>query len=164
MLYQIANAVVRLIREYGGLTEKELAAAMGKRQSRNLIWRWEHESHLPSPKQEAILVKEAHLTRVAFVEIMCKVLSNFLGLPVMIAAEGQNAWASPLTRTADLYDAYRDKLDPEVQTRIEEALREARKLAAQADRRCIAFEQEIKDVIVKALAVRGETLAETEIN
>ncbi len=119
---------------------------------------------MPTRAQEAILVEKARLTRLAFVEIMCKVLSRFIGRPVVIAAEGSYAPATPLVRAEALLYRHRDELDPETHARLEKKLSIARKLAVDADRLCVAFEREIKEVIVAALAGRGETLADSEIN
>ncbi len=105
----------------------------------------------------------ANLTRLAFAEIMCKALSKFLGRQVIIAPEGQYVPASPL-EAAELFSTHRDRLAPEVQRRIEDSLREARKQAAEADRASLALEREIRGLIVNALADLGEPLSETEIN
>ncbi len=162
MIQQIKNAVYRHIREYDELTEKDVAEATGK--SRYAVRRWETGDDFPSAKAEALLVEKANLTRLDFVEIMCKVLSKFLGRPVIIATEGQYVPASPLEGAAELLSTHRDKLAPEVQRRLEDSLREARKQAAEADRASIALEREIRDPIVNALADLGETLSEAEIN
>lgn len=87
MIYKIAHSVYKGIREHANLSIDEVAAAIDRK--RQIVYRIEGGEQLLKPDQEALLVKRANLSREAFVEIMCKVLSEFLGQRVMIAPSSQ---------------------------------------------------------------------------
>ncbi len=130
MIYEIFHDVVRRIREYAGLSKEEVAGAMGLKAQ--AIWRWEKkdENPLPNREQLAILVKLTKLSRFAFVQIMCEVLSDFLDRQVSISPEGQFLPAPPLSRATTAYAAEKQDLDPESQQLVEAKLHLARSLEA----------------------------------
>ncbi len=68
MIHKFKHLVYRRIRKYGGLSREDVAKALGK--NRQVVWRWEETGQMPSPEDEAILVKAAKLTPLAFVQIM----------------------------------------------------------------------------------------------
>ncbi len=149
MIHKIAHEVYKAIRKHGDLSIVEVAAAIGR--ERQIVYRIENGEQLLMAEQEASLVKRANLSRMAFVEIMCKVLSKFLGRRVIIAPQGQFLSASPLARAADVYSLHQEKLDPEVRERIEAKLHQGRLLDTATDQTCSLFEKEIRLLIKEAL-------------
>ncbi len=130
MIYEIFHDVCHRIRNYAGLSKEDVAAAVGLQGQ--AVWRWENKDQKPLPnrKQLAILVKLANLSRFAFVQIMCEVLSDFLKRDVSISPEGQFMPAPPLSRATKAYAAEKEGLDPASQQLIEIKLHQARSLEA----------------------------------
>ena len=155
MLHDIAHDVYRYIRLYGSLSKKDVAEAIGRKH--HTITRWEEHGQLPSAEQEAVLVKAANLTRLAFVEIMCKVLSQLVDREVIMAPRGDYLPVMPLARAAKLYRKHYYTLDPRQRSIIEEKLHQGRVLDAVTEQTCNLFEIEIQREIEKALASEGET-------
>ena len=157
MIRRIAAGVYRKIRESGGLSKGDVAKEVGLQ--RQTIWRWESkkEALLPKREQEEILVKAAKLTRLRFGEIMCEVLSEFLGRRVTMAPPADYIPSMPLARAARRYSLRRDLLDQEDQDAIEEMLAEARNLELAAEQICRAHAKRIERLIEKAEAAAGRS-------
>ena len=155
MIHQIANTVYKAIREYGGLSREDVAVAVGRKAQ--VVRRWESDKQklLPKREQEEILVKEAKVTRVVFVEIMCEVLTNFAGQRVTMAPSDQYYPSLPLSRASKLYSRERDRLTPEEQAIVVELLQNGRSLDAIVDQACTCTERQIVRTIKQALASRG---------
>ncbi len=78
---------------------------------------------MPSREDEAILVKTANLTPLAFVQIMAEVLSELLEEARVVVEPGTDAMArAPLIRAAKNYRAKFGALDKEETAEIEEWL------------------------------------------
>ena len=156
MIHQISGTVYRLIREYGGLTPENVAAAIGRK--RQTIWRLEKNQNqmLLKRSHEDILVEKAKLTRPAFGEIMCEALTPFVGRRILMAPSDHFIPSRPLSRALKLYSLHQDKLKPEVQQIIDEMLNEGRSIDAGAERTCRLFEKEIVRLINEAREARGE--------
>ncbi len=160
MLHLIAPEVFREIREFGDLTKNKLAGELGRK--RQVVYRWEQKGQFPSRKQERILVEKAKLTRHAFVVIMCRVLSRFLGQRVIIAPGDRYVPSTPLWRASDLYHRIAHKLDRETREEVLAKLHQGRTLEAVAEQSCSMYERDIVRLIETALAARGESLPDVE--
>ena len=160
MIYEIAKHVYKAVRERGGVTVDELAAAVGRK--RQTIYRAEGGQQLLSPEQEQILNKKANLSQDAFGEIMCKELTKLLGRRVRISPEGEFLPATPLMRAADLYSLYRRQLDRGAREKIEAKLHQGRMLEAVADQTCCLFEREIRELVEDALGPDAAADVETD--
>lgn len=158
MLHKIAKDVCRSIRRYGNLKAAEAAKALGRKPQ--IVSRVEGGEQILTPEQEETLVKRVRLSRLAFVEIMCKVLADFLGdgRRVMIMPRGQYSPISPILRATDLYVLHQEKLDLKTRERIESLLHQGRVLDALADQTCSVLEKEVNSILEEALAARGERL------
>lgn len=157
MIHEIASEVYRLIREYGGLTHEQVAAAIGRKHQ--VVWRWEGNKQklLPKREQEAALVEKAKLTRIAFGDIMCKVLTPFVGRRITMASSDQYVPSLPLLRAIELYSTHRDDLDSETRELIEDLIAQGRSLDVAAEQSCRAFEKLIVRLIEQARATKGST-------
>ncbi len=158
MIHQIASEVYRLIREYGGLSQEDVARAIDRQPQ--VVWRWEkkEQKQLPNREQETILVQEAQLTQKAFGEIMCLVLSKFLERRVTVAYPDDRLTSQWLFRAAKLYSHHRDHLSPEDQKMIEEMLCHGRSLDATAEQTCRIYEKIITSMVTRTLAAKGLSL------
>ncbi len=147
MIYEIFHNVCRRIREHADLSRKIVAKAMGLQSQ--AIWRWEtkDQNPLPSREQEAILVELAKLSQLAFVQIMCDELSEFLGRAVIIAPEGQFLPGPPLSRARKEYAASQQEIDPELQQTIEGKLYLARSLEALVEQAVHQIAQEVEQLV-----------------
>lgn len=159
MIHEIASKVYQLIRQHGGLSAEEVASAIGKQ--RQVVWRWEgnRQKLLPKRDQEAALVKKAQLTRLAFGEIMCQVLTPFVGRRFIMAPAEEYIPSLPLYRAARLYSRHRDQLDPDAQEMINEMLGHGRMLDAATERTCSSLEKQITRLIEQALAANEKDLS-----
>ncbi len=158
MIYQIYAEVFREIRVSSDLGVNELAGGLGRK--RQTVTRIEGGKQIASLEQEAILVEKANLSRKRFVEIMCKVLSKFLGMRVMIVPELRYMPTSILEVGARLFNRHQEKIDLKVQQRIKAKLLQARSLEATTDLAVEMHGQEILGMIEEALAARGEKLTD----
>ena len=149
MFTRFSKHVFKLIRLHGDLSVDEAAAAIGK--ERQIIYRIEGGNQLLTAEQEERLVKRANLSKEAFVLIMCKVLTKFLGRPVIVAPKGRYLPAPPLARAAELYALYEHQLEPELRERITAILHQGRLLDALADQTASLFEKEIRQLIADAV-------------
>ena len=151
MIHEIANEVYRQIREYGQLSHEQVGKAVGR--SHDTIRRWEksEQQGLPKRDQEEKLVKKAKLTRLAFGEIMCKVLTEFVGRRFVMIAPDQWVPSLPMTRTLELYSRHRERLSLEVQQAIEEMLCHGRSLDADAEQACRIYEKQCVRLIEQAI-------------
>ncbi len=158
MIRNIYRLALKRVRQYGGLSRKDVAKAIGRKPQ--VIWRWEEKGQMPSPEQEAILVELAKLTPRAFLVIMCDVLSD-LGkvLQVKITpADGIESLRGPLARSTGLYHAAYSELDAGERARIEERLLQGRMLDSLAEQILRMFEKDVGRQIQAALAAKRERL------
>ena len=154
MIHKIAHLVYRNIRQYGGLSRDDVAKAIGRR--RQVVWRWEEKGQMPSRQHEEILVREAKLTPLSFVEIMCKVLSLFLEEARVVIAPGVHHMPrASLIRATDLYHANYTKLDPDQRASIEARLSQGRLLDSVVEQTCTMFEKQISDEIEAAVKAKS---------
>ncbi len=164
MLTRIGREVFQEIRKHGDLSVDEAAAAIGK--GRQIVYRIEGEKRqLLTADQEDRLVRRANLSREAFVQIMCKVLSKFLGRPVTIAPKGRYLPSSPLARDAALFVFFEDRLPPGLKARIRTKLNNARIMEAAVDETASQCEMEVHDLVqavVGPVALKDLDLDEDE--
>ncbi len=162
MLYLIKREVYLAIREYGQLKPGEASAAM--KREHQLSSRLEGGDQMPTPEQEALLVEKVGLSKSVFVELMCRVLSTFLGdgRRVMIVPRGQHLPISPIIRAGDLYDRYQEKLSYKQCKRIERLLNHGRRTDVSADHTADIVEDEVRLIIKDALEARGERLLDDD--
>ena len=155
MIHRIASEVYREIREYGRLTAEEVAKDLGR--DRQTVMRWESEtnSQLPRPEQEKILIKKAKLTRVAFGQIMCKVLTGFVGRLFSIGPPEPYRPSQPLLGATEHYFKHRDDLSPEAQEDVEDLLSLGRSLDADTERACRLLAKQVVRRIEQDLARRS---------
>lgn len=153
MIRKVAHRVYRHIRQYGGLSREDVAHAIGRR--RQVVWRWEEAGHMPSLEQEAILVEKANLTPLAFVEIMCKVLSRFVEEARVVILPGVNHLPrTSLIRASELYRANYSELDAGQRAAIEARLAQGRILDSVVEQTCGMFEKQIADEIEAVLEAK----------
>ncbi len=165
MITRFTRKVYRRIRTHGKLSKEEAATAIGR--DRQIIYRIEgKENQLLTPEQEDRLVKKANLSKEAFVEIMCIVLSKFLGRPVIIAPKGRYMPSSPLARAAALYSFYEERLPPALKVRVRSKLNACQMLETAADEvanQCEMDVLELIDGVVGPVAIEDlDLLAEDE--
>ena len=149
MMTKFSKRVYQLMRKHGDLSVDEAAAAIGR--ERQVVYRIEGGEQLLTAEQEEGLVKRANLSREAFVVIMCKVLSEFLDRPFIVAPKGRYLPASPLARVAELFALYEHRLEPELRERITAMLHQGRLMDAVADQTASLFEQEIRRLLADAV-------------
>ncbi len=159
MLHQIANHVYRLIRERSKLSYQDIGEEIGTKWQ--VPWRWEtkQNEYLPKRTYEAKLVKLAKLTLDEFGEIMCEVLTEFVGRRFTMGQPVDYLPTVPLARCDKLYRLHRDKLGPEVQDVIDELMCEARGLDAQAESIIRVLAKEVTRLIEEGLAAKGRSLS-----
>ncbi len=150
MIHKFKHKVYRRIREYGGLSRQDVAKAIGK--NRQVVWRWEQEGQMPSPEDEAILVAEAKLTPLAFVQIIAEVLSELVEEARVVVEPGAGLMArAPLLRAAKNYRANFGELDEEQRAAIEAGLNQGRLLDSVVEQVCEMLEKQIAEQIERAL-------------
>ncbi len=155
MIRKIAHLIYRHIREYGDLSRDDVARAIGKQ--RQVVWRWEEKGQMPSREEEAILVEEAKLTPLAFVEIMCKVLSLVIEEARVVIAPGVDySPRAPLIRASERYRANYNELDDDQRAAIEARLSQGRILDSVVEQTCSIFEKQIADEIEAVLEAKRE--------
>ncbi len=157
MLHRIGARVVQRIREWGRLTPEEAGEAVGR--SHDTIRRWENEKegNLPRRELEEKLVEKVKLTREAFGEIMCRVLTEFVGRRFVMLPAGEWISSVPLFRARELFDREYHRLEPELRSMIGEMLDQARLLHAASEQTCRSYEKQIVYLIEQALANRKAT-------
>ncbi len=159
MIHKLMPDLLKEIRKYGDLNPTQAGEAMGR--ERQIVNRIENGQQLPTPEQEKGLFKKVGLSRYVFVEILCKVLTRFLGRPVIIAPRGRPFLAtSSLVRTADYFSRHEVKLPAELRAKIREKLALARRVDAASDQLCDQYEKEIRELIEDALG--PDALADDE--
>ncbi len=158
MITDIAPDIYELIRKWGRLTVARASEAIGK--ERQIIYRIRKGEQLLNAEDEAALVKAANLSKEAFVEIVCKALTKFLGRRVMSSPKSGYRPSSPLVRADDLYLLCHDRLPADVRETIEAKLRQGKLMDAAADEAAALFETEIRQLIEAALG--PEALLGTE--
>ena len=148
---ELTGDIYRWIRESGHLSQDEIAEAIGKK--RQAISRWENEGQMPTPEEEKILVEKARCTKLTFVEIMCRVLSNLLGRRVMIAPEGQVHYlpTAPRVRAANTYAIYYTRLPSEMKREIDEKLLHGKTLEATTEQMVALIARDVENTIAKAI-------------
>ncbi len=138
------------IRKHGDLSIDGAAAAIGK--GRQIVYRIEgKERQLLTADQEERLVRKANLSKEAFVEIMCRVLSKFLGRPVVISPRDRYLPCSPLARAAAVFRVFEDQLEPQLRHRITTKLNNGRMLEAAVDEAASLCEMEVMELIEGAV-------------
>ncbi len=166
MLHQIAHHVYRLIREHGELTYEEIG--VGIKRKWQVPWRWEEkkeekrQEHLPKRSHEAILVKMAKLTREAFGEIMCQVLTEFVGRQFTMGPPADYLPALPLARVGKLYSLHHNDLEPETRQIIDEMMCQARNVDTTAESTIRFLAREITRQIEQGLAAKGKSLSSSD--
>ena len=161
MLHLIKQKVYEAIWKHGDLKPKQAAEAMGRQhQLANRI----KAGQMPSADQEARLVKKVGLSIPVFVEIMCRVLTEFLndGRRVTIVPPGQHLPISPVLRAGDLHDLHHEKLSHKQRERVKGLLDQARLLDALTGQTCELLAKEVRMIIGEALAARGERLPDDD--
>ena len=158
MLHLIKSKVYEAIWRYGDLKPKDAAKAMGR--EHQLANRIMSGKQMPSPEQETLLAKKVGLSIPVFVEIMCRVLTEFLddGRRVTIVPRGQHLPISPVVRAGDLFDLHHEKLSSAQRERVKSMLDQARLTDALAGQTCEVLAKEVRTIIEEALAARGERL------
>ena len=154
MIHDITSEVYREIREYGDLTVKQVADAIGRR--RQTVWRWESGQQVPTREQERILVEKAKLTIPAFGEIVARAMTKLTNRPFTMAPPADYVPSVPLARAFKQYSLHGTRIDPPTRERIEELLSLGRMADAQAEQACSYFAREALRLIEKAL---GESLS-----
>ncbi len=152
MLQEISGGVYQRIREYGGLSPEEVAELVGRR--RQVVSRWESNKQMPKRDQEKILVEASKLSRLAFGEIICEVVGEFVGRPITIGASTEYVPSRVLLRAAGRYNKYRHDIPQDSRDAIEEMLAEGRSLDVGAERACRVLAKQIDREIDRYLAAR----------
>ncbi len=146
MLTKLTRKIYQGIRKHGKLSPPEAAAAIGR--DRQIVYRIEgEENQLLTSDQEERLVRRANLSKRAFVEIMCKVLSKFLGQAVIIAPQGRYFPSSPLARAGSLFNFYEARLPLELAARIRNKLNSCVLMETGADQMASICELEVHQLI-----------------
>ena len=150
MIRQIKAEVYRKIREWADISHDDIAEEIGTKDQ--VPWRWESAKHttIPKPAQEEALVKLAKLTRPAFVEIMCEVLTEFCGRRVTMAPSDEYMPSLPLARARRQFSLHRDDLTEEEQEIVQDMLTQGRINDAATEQTCILFEKQILRIIERA--------------
>ncbi len=159
MLHQIANDVCREIREYGDLSYQDVGDEIDTEWQ--VPWRWEKEQrqNLLKRDQEAKLVKAAKLTRPAFGEIMCRVLTKFVGRRFFMGPEEPYKPSWPMMEASEIYKIHHDELDREVQKMIDDLFSQGRSFDAQNEQASMGISRVIVYLIQEGLAKKGKSLA-----
>ena len=154
MIHRIASEVYREIREYGRISATEVAKGIGR--DRQTVMRWESDtsSQLPKAEQEKVLIQKTGLSRVAFGQIMCKVLTDFVGRLFTMGPPEPYRPSQPLLGATEHFFKHRDVLSPEAQEDVEDLLSLGRSLDADTERACRTLAKQVVRRIEQDLAGR----------
>ena len=150
MFWDISGDVLQWVRASRGLSQKQVAAAIGR--ERHAVGRWENGEGLPSREQEKTLFEVAQCPRVLFAELVCKKLTRYTGRAAVLLPEGEirGLPTTPLAEAQALLAEHYGQLPADLRQELFLRIETVQQYQYLAQRESFALQREVKAILKMA--------------